>query len=80
MGSVINTMLIREFVFPDSRFTLIADIKLSLMTNTLMFVIGMVILWVLIELWETNVYAAKLLTNGITFFANFGIRAVFFRK
>lgn len=80
MGSVVNVILIREFVFPDSRFQLGTDLQLSFASNGLMFGFGMVMLWVLVEMGAMNPYGAKLLTNGTTFFANYVIRAVFFRK
>lgn len=80
VGSVVNTVLIREFVFHDSRFSLMTDLQLSLASNTLMFAMGMTLLWGLVELSAMNPYGAKLLTNGTTFFANYALRASFFRK
>lgn len=80
VGSVVNVMLIREFVFQDSRFRLSTDLQLSFASNGLMFGFGMGMLWVLVELAAMNPYGAKLLTNGTTFFVNYMIRAVFFRK
>jgi len=80
VGSVVNTILIREFVFHDSRFSLATDLQLSFASNTVMFALGMAVLWTLVELSAMNPYGAKLLTNGTTFVVNFVIRAVFFRK
>jgi putative flippase GtrA len=80
VGSVVNTILIREFVFQDSRFSLAKDLQLSFASNALMFALGMMMLWGLVELSEMNPYGAKLVTNGTTFIANYVIRAVFFRK
>jgi putative flippase GtrA len=80
VGSVINTILIREYVFQESRFSIATDLQLSFASNALMFVLGMVMLWGLVELSGMNPYGAKILTNGATFVANFIIRAVFFRK
>ena len=80
MGSVVNTILIREYVFQESRFPLGTDLQLSLVSNALMFVLGMIFLLGLVELGGINPYGAKLLANGATFVANFIIRAVFFRK
>jgi putative flippase GtrA len=80
VGSVVNTVLIREFVFTDSKFSLATDLQLSFVSNALMFALGMAILWVLVELNGMNPYGAKLLTNGTTFVANYVIRAEFFRK
>jgi putative flippase GtrA len=80
VGSVVNVVLIREFVFRDSRFRLSTDLQLSFASNGLMFGFGMGMLWVLVELAGMNLYGAKLLTNGTTFFANYVIRAAFFRR
>lgn len=80
IGSAVNTILIRNFVFQESKFSLQADLQLSLVSNSMIFILGMMMLWVLIELSEMNSYGAKLLTNGVTFIANYLIRAFFFRK
>lgn len=80
VGSAVNTILIREFVFQDSRFSLTTDLQLSFTSNTVMFALGMVMLWGLVELSKMNPYGAKLVTNGTTFIANYVIRTVFFRK
>ena len=80
VGSVVNVLLIRQFVFTDSRFSLGADLPLSFASNTLMFGFGMGLLWVLVDALSTNPYGAKLLANGTTFTLNYVIRALFFRK
>lgn len=80
VGSVVNTILIREFVFQDSRFPLTTDLQLSFTSNAVMFALGMAMLWGLVELSKMNPYGAKLVTNGTTFIANYVIRTVFFRK
>ena len=77
---MVNTILIREFVFQESRFSLATDLKLSFISNALMFALGMMLLWGLVELSKMNPYGAKLLTNGTTFIVNYAVRAVFFRK
>lgn len=79
VGAVITVILIRAFVFPDSRFRLGADLQLTFVTNGAMFVLGMGMLWVLIYFAALNPYFAKLLTNGTTFVLNYVVRAVFFR-
>jgi len=80
VGVVVNVLLIRKFVFLDSRFKLRTDLPLSFASYALIFILGMGILWVLVEMVKLNPYAAKLLANGITFTVNFTIRAGFFRK
>jgi putative flippase GtrA len=78
LGSVVNVILIRKFVFPHSRFRLSTDLQLSVASNGLMFGLGMVALWALVELAQIDPYGAKLLTNGATFVLNYVIRALFF--
>jgi len=79
VGLVVNVILIRRFVFTDSRFRLITDLKLSFVSHGAMFGVGMVILSVLVEFMEGNVYVAKLISNGTTFLMNYLIRTHFFR-
>lgn len=79
IGSVVNTILIRKYVFQDNRFSLSTDLQLSFGTNALMFSFGMLMLWILVEVAVMNPYGAKLLSNGTTFLANYIIRIVFFR-
>jgi putative flippase GtrA len=80
VGSLVNTIMIREFVFRESRFSVATDLQLSFISNALIFLLGMGLLWVLVELSSINPYGAKLLANGITFVINYIIRAVFFRN
>lgn len=80
VGVVVNVILIRTFVFPNSRFRLGTDLPLTFLVNGTMLGLGMGILWLLIELASANPYWAKLLTNGTTFVLNYVTRAVFFRK
>jgi putative flippase GtrA len=80
VGAVVNVLLIRRFVFPNSRFNLRADLPLTFAVNGAMLGCGMGFLWLLVDFLLINPYWAKLLTNGITFILNYIIRAVFFRK
>jgi putative flippase GtrA len=80
VGSIANVLLIREFVFKDSRFRLVTDLQLSFASNALIFGLGMSMLWLFIEVEQMGPYSAKLLTNGVTFGINYAIRVVFFRK
>jgi putative flippase GtrA len=79
-GTVFNVMMIRAFVFPDSRFRLTTDLQLTLLMNGLVFWLGMAILWILIELVTMSHLTAKLLANGLTLIANYVTRTMFFGK
>lgn len=80
IGAMINVILIRIFVFPESRFRLGADILLTNLTNGAALGLGMGILWVQIEVLSVNPYWAKLVTNGLTFVLNYATRSILFRK
>jgi len=80
VGAVVNVLLIRNFVFPDSRFKLSADLPLTFALNGVMLGVGMALLWVLVDSLSVNPYWAKLVSNGTTFVLNYVTRAVFFRK
>lgn len=80
VGAVVNVLLIRRFVFPNSRFKLSTDLPLTFAVNGAMLGAGMGLLWLLVELLSANPYWAKLVTNATTFMLNYMTRAVFFRK
>lgn len=79
-GFFVNIILIRTYVFPNSRFQLGIDFCLSALALGIMFVAGMGALWVLVDLLQLNPYWSKLGTNALTFVLNYAIRSVFFRK
>jgi putative flippase GtrA len=79
VGVPLNVVLIRAFVFPDSRFELSEDVLLSIAANGAMLALGTGLLWVLVDWALLNPYVAKLLTNFTTFMLNYMTRAVFFR-
>lgn|GEM_PF-2482970 len=80
VGAAANVLLIRRFVFPDSRFRLSTDLPLTLAANGAMLGVGTGLLWVLVDALAVNPYAAKLAANGATFMLNYVTRTVFFRK
>jgi putative flippase GtrA len=80
IGAVLAVVLIRAFVFQASRFALGADILLTFATNGTMLLVGMGILWLLVEVLSTGPYWAKLTANGVTFVLNYLTRATIFRK
>jgi putative flippase GtrA len=80
VGAIVNVILIRAFVFPDSRFRLGQDVLLTVSANGAMLGLGMGVLWILVDALHLNPYWAKLFTNGVTFVLNYVTRAAFFRK
>ena len=80
VGAIVNVILIRVFVFTDSRFRLGQDVLLTVAVNGAMLVLGMGVLWTLVDALHVNPHLSKLLTNTVTFVLNYVTRAVFFRR
>ncbi len=80
VGVIINTILIRRYVFIESKYKILKDIQLSFLSSGLMFGFGMFFLWGLVEFFNINPYLAKLIANVFTFACNYLIRKFFFRK
>jgi len=78
VGSVVNVLLIRKFVFSEKRFELKTDLQWSLLSYTLVFSAGMGVLWVLVGIAAMNPYYAKLATSILTFCINYGVRMIIF--
>lgn len=80
IGAALNVVLIRQYVFKDSRYSLPKDILLTMMANGIMLFFGILVLWLLVEHFLISPYGAKLAANGTTFVLNYVTRAIFFRK
>lgn len=80
IGACINAVVIRNFVFKDTRFSLSVDLIANLTIAGVIFACGTFILTFSVENLGFNPFVAKLLTNAFTFLANFLIRATFFRN
>jgi putative flippase GtrA len=79
VGSIVNVLLIRNYVFPDSRFSLRKDLPLTLIVNIVIFLFGMIVLWILIDYFSIGPYISKILVSGLTVTLNYIIRTTFFR-
>lgn len=81
IGSALNVVLIRRFVFANSRHSLPKDILLTIAANGfVVFVFGTAMLWFLVEQWATNPYLAKLVASALTFAMNYFTRVTFFTR
>lgn len=80
VGAIINVILIRRYVFPNTRFQLSVDLPLSFVSYSVLLAVGMCALWGLINFASINPYWAKLLVNGFTFVLNYMIRNIYFNK
>ena len=79
VGSAINVILIRNYVFTYSRFSFREDLPLTLIVNLVIFIFGMILLGILIDYFSTDPYISKILVSGLTITLNYLIRISFFR-
>lgn len=77
-GMSVNLFLIRKYVFKSPKFSIKKDYIFTLILNGILFLVGMVSLWIMIYLLELNLFASKILTNALTFFLNLFSRIKFF--
>ena len=80
VGTTINVLLIRRFVITRNRFELSTDLLVSMAVYTAMMLFGLGLLWLFVEGAGINVFAAKLVSNGFTFLANYVIRLRYFSR
>jgi len=78
IGVTVNTHLIREYVFLDPKYRFIKDITLSILTGSIIFGLGMILIFIFVEYFMINVYVSKIIANGLTFIINLIIRKFFF--
>ena len=77
--SICNVMLIRLYVFSDSRFELLHDLGYSLISNTLILFVGLAMLWLLVEQFNWTAIVAKVTANGLTFHKLHNPKAIIFQ-
>ena len=78
VGAFINVLLIRRYVFPQTRFKLGVDLVMTWLSNGAMLGVGMFALWWLVDVLGINPYFAKLISNGLTFVLNYITRITLF--
>lgn len=79
-GMTVNLFLIRKYVFKSPKFSIKKDYFFTLILNGILFLVGMVSLWIMIYLLEFNVFISKILSNALTFFLNLFSRIKFFNN
>lgn len=80
VGTTVNVLLIRRFVFTDNRFGLGHDVLFSTASNGIMLGFGMCLLGLFVEVFGWGPYVSKVLSNGVTFVINYLVRLRIFRK
>ncbi len=79
VGATINVLLIRRYVFQQTRFKLGVDLAMTWVSNGAMLGVGMFALWALVDVVGINTYWAKFISNGLTFVLNYISRITIFR-
>lgn len=80
VGASVNVLLIRRFVFMESRHSLLTDILLTIAANGMILFMGLLLLWFQVERMRLDPYIAKLIANGVTFALNYVTRAYYFSR
>lgn len=80
VGATANVLLIRSFVFRESRHSLLIDVILTIIANGLVFFLGSLFLWIFVERMRSDPFIAKLIANGMTFSLNYVTRTYFFSR
>ena len=80
IGTLINVILIRRFAIASNRFELSIDLAISMAVYTAMMLFGLALLWLFVEGAGIDVFLSKLVSNGVTFLANYAIRLRFFSR
>lgn len=78
VGATINVLLIRRYVFQQTRFKLGVDLAMTWVSNGVMLGVGMFALWGLVDVVGINTYWAKFVSNGLTFVLNYITRITIF--
>ena len=79
VGATINVLLIRRYVFQQTRFKLGVDLAMTWVSNGAVLGIGTFALWFLVDVVGINTYWAKFISNVLTFVVNYIIRITIFR-
>ena len=77
-GTIINLLLIRKYLFVNSRFGLSDDVFLTLVFYSLTLLVSSVMLIFFINIIEFNPYTAKIISNLFTLLLNYILRIKFF--
>jgi putative flippase GtrA len=77
-GTTANLIMIRKFVYVNPKYSFFKDIQYTISFNGILFLIGMLILWILVHLLGLNAYTSKIISNTITFLFNFIVRTLLF--
>ncbi len=80
VGASCNALLIRAVAFESNRFSVGADLALTLIISAAVFAAGTALLAWLVKSFGTSPITAKLVTNLITLVINFSIRATLFAR
>jgi putative flippase GtrA len=79
-GTFVNLMLLRSVLFNCSNLSFAKDFILTLLSNGLIFNIGLLLLWYMTSYLLYDAIVAKVFSNLLTFLSNYVVRIVFFER
>ncbi len=79
-GTFVNLVLLRSILFHCSNLSFAKDLILTLLSNGLIFNIGLLLLWYMTSYLLYDAIVAKVFSNLLTFLSNYVIRIVFFER
>lgn len=79
IGASVNVILLRNFVFVDSKYRLFLDVLFTIIANGSALMLGTVVLWLGVDVFGINMYVMKLVANVFTFVVNYFTRTSFFQ-
>ena len=80
IGMTVNVILLRHFLDKQPRFNLFMDLGYTIAANGIVFLLGLAVLWIAIELIELNKVLSKVFSSAITVCINFIVRKSLFSR
>ena len=79
-GTFVNLVLLRSILFHSSNLSFANDFILTILSNGLIFNIGLFLLWYMTAYLLYDPIISKVISNLLTFLLNYIIRIIFFER
>jgi len=79
-GTFVNLVLLRRILFRCTSLNFAKDFILTLLSNGLIFNVGLLVLWYMTSCLLYDAIVAKVFSNLLTFLSNYVIRIVLFER
>lgn len=79
-GTFVNLVLLRSILFHSSNLSFANDFILTILSNGLIFNIGLFLLWYMTSYLLYDPIISKVISNLLTFLLNYIIRIIFFER